>query len=213
MASYCDESDLAAFGLPRGSFPNPARQVARVDLASDSMTLDEHGFSADAPVVFRPDIGSGSSLPAPIVEGSTYYAIPVSDSAFKVAATIGGSALDLTTEGATFLVVGKLDKAAAIRAASAVVDDMLPAHVVPLVEPYPEIIRLTAAELATARLMGSTGLTSQSYTEVLKEARIRVQRWAKGIPVRGENAPARSGLSAAAGRRDSRGWSTYGGIN
>src|SRR6478609_2025292 len=94
---YSTVSDLYAYGVPRGAVPNPARLAASVLASSDAFTLDEHGFATDDPVSFRAE--AGGALPAPLVAGTTYYAIALTASTFKVAAAVAGAALDLTTDG------------------------------------------------------------------------------------------------------------------
>ena len=42
-----------------------------------AVTLDEHAFATNDPLTFRAQ--AGGSLPAPLVEGTTYYAIEVDD--------------------------------------------------------------------------------------------------------------------------------------
>lgn len=207
MSSYCEPADLYAFGLPRGSIPHPGRLAGAVSISANTVELDVHGFAQNDLVSFRAE--AGGALPAPLVVGTDYYVIPVTESTFQVATASGGVAVDLTTAGSRFVVIAPLPVAATIAAISSLIDDMLPGHVVPLTAPYPEIVRLTAAELVSQRL----GL--RGGPEVVDTAFKRLARWAKGIPIRGTNAPTSAGLavSAAAGYSDSRGWNTYGGIS
>jgi hypothetical protein len=175
-----------------------------------------HGFALDDEVVFRPD-GVNASLPAPLVEGTTYYAKPLSQFSFQVAATPGGSEIDLTTDGLYVLVIAPLNVAAAIEWASSIIDDMLPAHVVPMTEPYASIVVVTCAELAAGKLAARAGSSSASLTAVLDTARKRLERWAQGVPIRGVNAPDTHTNTAASATSstvaDPRGWSRFGGIN
>ena len=212
MADYCETSDLYDYGLPRGAIATAARLVSSALASTDQFILNEHGFQTDDPVVFREDDSEGATLPGGIVAGTEYYAIRDSDSAFRVAATVGGSAITLSFDGVRVLVVARLPVAKTITGISALIDDMLPGHLVPLSAPYPEIVRMTCAELVTAKLMARQGIRSESFAEVQKEARIRLQRWASGIPIRGENSPTRASLAATRARNDSRGWSQHGGI-
>lgn len=213
MANYCSVSDLYVFGLPRGGLPNPARMAYAVDATDNTITLDEHGFSDGDELSFRPD-GVDGVLPTPIADGETYYAIRVDDARFSVASTLGGVALDLTTAGARVLVIERIPYDSTIAWASRVVDDHIPAHIVPLVEPYPEVVRMTTAELAATKLMGRQGSVQKSLSDVLTLAQKRIERWARGVPVRGPNAPARAGLSASSASPyvDRAGWRTPGTI-
>lgn len=210
--SYCSAADLYAFGLPRGALPNPGRLVASVSTAASTLAIDGHGFAADDPVSFRAE--AGGSLPAPLVAGTAYFAKPTTDDAFQVAATAGGAAITLTTVGARIVAIAPLPIASAIAWASRLVDDMLPAHLVPLVAPIHELVRMTAAELAVGKLLGRTGSASKSLAEMVDAARKRLERWAKGVPLRGENVPLATNLAASASvpYRDPRGWGRFGGL-
>lgn len=211
MVSYCDESDLYDFGLPRGSLANPARPVV-ADAAADSFTLDVHGFVDNDEISFRAD--PGGSLPAGLVAGTAYFVKRVSESAFQVAAAPDGAAIDLTTAGARVVAYAPINLAAAIQWASRVLDDaMQGSTVVPLTLPVPEIIKMTCAELAAGKLMaGRNG--SRALSEVIDAATKRAAKWAKVRP-QGENAKAPAGLavSATAPYCDRRGWGRFGGIS
>lgn len=211
MVSYCDESDLYDFGLPRGSLSNPARLVA-ADAATDSFTLDVHGFVDDDQVSFRAD--PGGSLPTGLVAGVTYFVKRLSEFAFQVAATAGGAAINLTTAGSRVVAYAPINLAAAIQWASRVLDDaMQGSTVVPLALPVPEIIKMTCAELAAGKLMsGRNG--SRALSEVVDAATKRATRWAKVRP-QGENAKPPAGLAAAATApyNDPTGWRRFGGIS
>lgn len=75
--------------------PTPFTAVAGTDI----ITSDAHGFTAtDESVVFW-DLGSGSVLPTGITEGTRYFVRDISGDTFKIAATAGGAAIDLTTDG------------------------------------------------------------------------------------------------------------------
>lgn len=66
-----------------------------VDTGNDTITWTAHGIADDTPLVFR-----GSSLPSPLVAGTTYYKRPgLSADNFKVSATSGGAAVNITTTG------------------------------------------------------------------------------------------------------------------
>jgi hypothetical protein len=217
MASYCTVADLYAYGLPRGALANPARLVQQADPASDTLSLDQHGFALNDPLTLRAE--GGGSLPAPLVAGVTVYAKPVpnSEALFQVAAAPDGPAINLTTAGSRILVTIKISREAAIVYGSALIDDMLPAHLVPLTAPYSPIVVITCAELANWKLLGSTGGSSKTFSEMIDAAKKRLDRWAKdAVPIRGENAPTISAavpVAAAVGSAsDSRGWNKFGGL-
>lgn len=211
-SEYCTKPDLYDAGLARGTLPNPGRLVASVDTSADLLTLDGHGFRADAELLFRAE--TGGSLPSPLVAGTTYYADAVSDSTFKVRASAGGAAINLTTAGSLIVVSTPVPFTAAIRRASAMVDDMLPAHLVPLTAPYPVVVVAVTADLAIAVLGMLTGGSSSDFvTEKLAAAQKILDRWAKGVPIRGAIVPPAAGLAAVTTVTglDSRGWIPTGG--
>lgn len=212
MSDYCDPADLYSYGLPRGALPNSGRPLRSASASADTFALDAHGFDVDDALRLRAE--AGGSLPLPLEAGVEYFAIPVHDGAFKVSATAGGAAIDLQTNGSNFLVIAALPIAKAIAWASRVIDDMLPSHLVPLALPVAEIVRMTAAELAANKLLLRAGAASKSLTEIADQARKRLERWSKGVPIRGENAPEPAGLatSATATLSDARGWNRFGGL-
>lgn len=69
--------------------------------ASDIATSTAHGFTANQPVVFR-----GLAGGTPLVNGTTYYARDITTDTFKVSATAGGSAINLTTDITVGTVTG-----------------------------------------------------------------------------------------------------------
>lgn len=211
-AVYCAAADLYAFGLPPGSIPNRGRLAAFVDATADTITIGVHGFSAGDSISFRAE--AGGVLPSPLVEGTGYFAVPVTDDAFSVSAIDGGPAIDLITEGARIVVIAPLPIGAAIAWASRVIDDMLPGHMVPLDLPVAEIVRMTCAELAAGKLLARAGSQSVSLSTIVDAANKRLARWALGAPIRGENAPASAQVSqsAAVPYRDARGFNEFAGI-
>lgn len=212
-APYCTESDIFAYALPRGSLTNPARLATSALASSNAVSLDVHGFVLNDALTFRAE--QGGSLPAPLVAGVTYYADPLNDSAFLVLAAPGGSPIDLTTDGDSVLVITPLPFDRACSWASRLLDDMLPAHVVPLVAPYPEIIVMTAAELAGWKMAGRGGTRAAALSDIVDAAQKRITRWAAGVPVRGVNSPvprANLSVSAAGSTSEAAAWRRFGGI-
>lgn len=206
-SAYCTAADLYKAGLPRGALPNPGRLVAAVATGTEIMTLDGHGFADGDELLFRAE--SGGSLPSPLVAGTTYYAVPLTDATFQVAATPGGSPINLTSSGSNIIVSTPLPIAEAIEYASGLVDDFLVGHGVPLSAPYPITVVSATADLAIARLCESTGGASLEFIEAKKASgQKHLERWAKGIPLRGAIVPPSANLavvSSAAGT-DPRGW-------
>jgi hypothetical protein len=211
MSGYCTRADVTAL-LPSGGLPNPAR-VATGNATADTLESEGHGLALDAEVSFRAE-GDDGALPAPLVEGTTYYAIPVSSAHFQVSATQGGSAIPLTTDGVDFVFMADLPFDAWIEAAARDCDSFLPTHVTPVVAPYPAILVTANAELAGVRGLMATAGASISYGERLDAIRVRLTQWAKTIPLRGAaqsvTSPVNLAITSTAGAADPRGWATCG---
>jgi hypothetical protein len=214
MAGYCARGDVYAFGVPRGAIPNEGHLALSADPTANTIALGDHSFVTDDPVRFRAEMGG--ALPAPLVAGVTYYAIATTDDTFQVSATVGGAAIDLTTAGSEILVIAPLPIDQAIAYGARVIDQALVAHGVPLTAPYPELVVMTNAELAAGKLGHFSGGTSKSLADMIVAAQARLDAWAKGVQLRGENtAPEeRTNLatSLTAAVVDSRGWSRYGAL-
>jgi hypothetical protein len=211
MTDYCDPHDLYEFGLPRGAVSNPARRVGVVSVVANTFELEGHGLGVNSLVSFRAD--AGGSLTSPLAAGQQYYAQPVDDDHFSVSETLSGPVVDLLVAGSRVMMITPLPIASSISHASALIDDCLPAHVVPLTAPFPPIVRMVCAELAAGKLGFFAGGVSKSLSDMLAGAQKLLDKWAKGVPIRGMNAPKAARLSAVAGSTggDARGWSRYGG--
>lgn len=211
---YCDKADLYAYGVPRGSIPNPGHLVSSVDVATNTFTVAEHGLADGDVFTLRPE--GGGTMAAPLVAGVQYFARDTTDNTWSAAATAGGAAIDLTTTGARMVLVVPLNKAAAITWASSMLDQFLPAHAVPLPgAPIPPILRSTCAELAAGKLTRLMGRNSKTITTMVDDAGKLVARWGKGVPIRGVDAPGTHtnlARAATAPFRDPSGWNQNGGI-
>lgn len=228
---YCQPSDLYAFGLPRGAIPNEGRLLAAVSVSADTLTLDVHGLAENQAFSLR--VEAGGTMPGGLAPDTTYYAHPLDESRFQARATPSGSIVDITSSGDAerVLVIVPLDVPSWIRFASRLIDEMVPAHAVPLVKvdaagkredeagydsstgEYPEIITITCAELASGKGLGFGGNSSRTLAKAIDDARKRLDKWAAGVPVRGApgQTPTNLATSAAVPYRDPRGWNQYGG--
>lgn len=213
---YCSPSDLYAFGVPRGATPNPGRCLASA--IDDTCTLDVHGFETGDAILFRP-AGDGI-MPAGLSAGVTYYAESVSEHTFRVRATAGGSAISFTDAADPIVVIAPLNRDAAIAWSDRMLDDMVPGQLTPFDDPaiypagVPEIVRMTSAELAAGKLLAVTGAASRSLADTVDTAVKRLERWAKGLPVRNTPVESRANLAtvAVAACTDPRGWRRFGGL-
>lgn len=218
---YCSPSDLHSFGVPRGATPNPGRVLASA--ADDVCTLDQHGFETGDAVLFTP-AGDGA-MPGGLSAGVTYYAQRETEHTFRVRATAEGAAIAFDDAEDPLMVVAPVDRDSFIAWADRMIDDMVPGQAVPFDDTdlypdgVPEIVRMTSAELAAGKWLATTGAASRSLAEIVDLAMKRLERWSKGLPIRGTPDASRQALSAAAPAPsatapcyDPRGWRTYGGL-
>jgi hypothetical protein len=209
VVALCSPSDLYVH-VPRSSVPRNALLVASVSTSANTLELDGHGFATGDEVSFRAE--AEGALPAPLVEGTVYYAIDVNEYTFQVAATAGGSAIDLTTTGSTVLVIPPDPVPGAIAWAEAIVLDSLPAAVLPLTEPYPPVLVTTCAELAAWKLVGAVGGVTLPLAEVLVGVQKRLDHWASGAVIRGVGAPLPASAAASSRALGAQGRARFGGI-
>jgi len=210
---YCAQSDVYRF-VPPGMLSVPARMIATGDAAANTLTLQGHGMVDDSPFTLR--IEAGGSMPSPLVAGTTYYAIVVDADTFQVAASAGGSAINLTTIGLYVLFVQQIPWAGLITECSAVVDQTVIGHVVPLVNDdgtIPEPIRSYTAVLLAMRAMAFCGRDAQSLQTQLEFWSKRADKWAVGVPLRGTKVPTSANLAITktSSQVDPRGWEARGG--
>ncbi len=208
---YCTRGDLYRFGLPRGVLGASGRLVDSSVASTDVVTLDGHGFETDDQIAFR--AAEGGTLSSPLAAGTTYYAIHVSDSTFKVAATAGGAAINLTTAGTSMIVAVALPFDDVIEFYSRWVDGFAPAHVVPFTAgSVPIMVKAIVAELAAKKLMQLAGHASDAVNAAELVAKAQLERWSKGVPMRDAAAtgPANKAVvtSIAVVGLDPRGWSS-----
>ncbi len=76
--------------------------ITNVDASTNVITTGTHGLSNADPIRFT---SVGGSIPAGLAAGTIYYARDVTATTFKVAATPGGSAIDITGTGSGTLYV------------------------------------------------------------------------------------------------------------
>ncbi len=82
--------------------------VAAADATNDRIYADSHGLAEDATVAIVPADGS-STMPGGLTAGTVYYAVNVTTDSFQVAASAGGSVIDITT--AAEVIITDIDPA------------------------------------------------------------------------------------------------------
>ncbi len=72
----------------------------------DTITATGHDYILNTPV--QVDVSGGGTLPAPLVAGTTYYVRDAATNTFKLSATIGGAAINITTVGTGLFTITDL---------------------------------------------------------------------------------------------------------
>ena len=73
---------------------------------TDIITATAHNFILNTPV--QVSVSGGGALPAPLVAGTTYYVRESATNVFKLAATVDGAAIDITSVGTGTFVITDL---------------------------------------------------------------------------------------------------------
>lgn len=210
MTSYATERDLYTFGLRRGVVVNDGRECATVSATTDLLELNGHQLETGDRVQVR--AVAGGTLASPLSATAVYYVIRESDSTFKLSATDGGPAIDLTSDGSTMIVTAELPVDDLLEAYSRFVDDFIP-HGVDMDAPYPVTIVRIVSELAAAKLLSLTGQSSVSISEAEIGAKAQLERWVAGLPIRDARVSGstnRAVVSTLASTSDPRGWTPNG---
>lgn len=206
MTAYATARDLYTYGLRRGVVSNEGRFVATSLASTNVLTLDQHLFETGDAVTLRAT--EGGTLSSPLVAGTVYYVVRLSDATFSLSATVSGSAIDLTTDGTDMVVKADLPIDKLLEAYSRFVDDFIP-HEVPMTTPPITIVRVVC-ELTAAKLLSLTGQSSVSMTEAELGAKAQLERWAKGLPIKDVTSTASTNLAvtirSSLPASDPRGW-------
>lgn len=95
---------LWAGGVFKGYSPNGGSpKEFQADPATDVVSVPGHGYVNTDTIVFY-----GGTVPAGLTEGTIYFVRDATTDTFKVAASSGGAAIDLTGAGAADCVVSKI---------------------------------------------------------------------------------------------------------
>jgi hypothetical protein len=84
-----------------GSVDSGVSQSFTADSGTDFLTATAHGYVNGCSVI----VGSFGTLPAPLTPGTNYYVVNRTANTFQVAATRGGSPINLTTNGSGAMLV------------------------------------------------------------------------------------------------------------
>ena len=206
---YCSRADVTA-RLPPGAVVSPAGMLASCLASTDALTYDGHGLETDDEVTVRAaDVGG--TLSAPLAAGTVYYAIRLTNAAFKLAATAGGAAINITSNGVEMTVIREPKFNDVIEFCSRLADTSLPAHLVPLTAPIHPLVRGVVADMSAKRILNANGQNSEAVKAVDLEAKAILERFAAGLPLRGAavTGPANLAITATAvssASSDPRGW-------
>ncbi len=181
--------------------------MSTVVAATDILSLDEHCLETDDEVTFRTENGTP---PSPLVEGTTYYAIPLTDGTFKVSLTAGGSAVNLTTAGSNVLLCQETPFADFIETASSMVEERLTGHAVPITGTVPVSVEQCTAVFACELALEWCGQPTVGIQSKKSFAIEQLNKWARGVSIRGTNSPPKANLASVvlSSSNDPRGWGT-----
>jgi hypothetical protein len=92
-------------GTFRGMFPlgSTGYKEIQVDVSTDVISSEGHGFSDTNQIVFL-----NGTAPGGLTEGTIYFVRDATTDTFKVAATSGGTAINLTSDGDAAVVVSRI---------------------------------------------------------------------------------------------------------
>lgn len=198
-----------------GALTSPSALAVSSTSSSDAIVYDGHGLETGDLVTVRASDATGSILPAPLVVDTTYYAIRVSNSKFRLAMSAGdasaGTAIDLTSSGVNVVFIREPDFDKEIEAVSRWADDFLPGHLVPLTTPLGDDLahlRAAVADVVAANMLNADGKSSDVVAARKADAKAVFERHATGRPLRGESVTASANLAivATTASTDSRGW-------
>ncbi len=179
---YCSRADVNR-ELPLGSITSPSGLVASSVASTNAITYDGHGLETNDQVTVR--AAEGGTLSAPLAEGTVYFARRITNATFELALVADGSAIDLTTSGVEMIVIREPNYDATIEFYSRHADAFLPAHVVPLQAPIHPTVKGIVARLTAKALLNSDGKSSDAVNAAELAANAQLERFAKGIPLRG----------------------------
>jgi len=192
---YCSRGDVTA-RLPPGTVVSPAGMLASCLASTDVLTYDGHGLETDDEVTVR--AASAGTLSAPLVAGTVYYAIRLTNSTFKLAASAGGAALNITSDGVEMIVTREPKFDDVIEFCSRWADTFLPAHAVPLTAPIHPLVRGVVADVSAKRVLNANGQDSAAVTAAELAGKAILERFAAGMPLRGGTAQVPSNLAITA---------------
>lgn len=171
---------------------NSARRVAAVNTTTNRLTAPGHALFAGDVLRFElngAQFGDTAAMPSPLTEGTPYYALPAGSDVFAVAASAGGSAIDITTAGLGLLSF-VVDMAATIQAAlirnGSRIDTCLKnrgVDIAAMIGAFPDLaemeIRLTAWPTLLCRgyTAGRTSNPDQDYMAIWNSA----EEWLKDL--------------------------------
>jgi hypothetical protein len=182
--------------LPPGAITSPTGILASCLASSDVLTYDGHGLETNDEVTVR--AASAGTLSAPLAAGTVYYAIRLTNSTFKLAASAGGAALNITSDGVEMVVTREPKFDDVIEFVSRWAETFLPAHVVPLTAPIHPLVRGVVADVSAKRILNANGQDSAAVTAAELAGKAILERFAAGMPLRGGTAQVPSNLAITA---------------
>lgn len=212
MTAYCAQSDVYRFAAP-GLLSVPARLVTAVSTSTYLFTLQGHGLATDDTISFRAE--SGGTLPGLVSAGTLYYAIYVSPDTFQISASAGGVAIHVSSAGSNVMAIPQIPWTRFIDECSAMTEQTVVAHELPLLNPdltISEPVRAFTAAQVAMRALAFCGRETDAVQGQLEYWGKLADKWSKGVPLRGVQRPtsANVAISYSGANVDPRGWTRSG---
>jgi hypothetical protein len=183
MTAALTVAEFYSLGVRAEALVSRARPVESVLVDGSALVIPRHGAALGTPGRLRA-IGADSALPEPLVDGTTYYAIPVSGDALQVSATDGGAAVTLLDQGSGRLewvedIEPKIEEA--LEHWTGVWDEAKRSHGGPWTT-YPRVAKQVIAILAADQLLRTHGRMSpesqpsEQYLDQVRWARRELER-------------------------------------
>ncbi len=198
---YCSRGDVTA-RLPPGAVVSPAGMLASCLASTDVLTYDGHGLETGDEVTVR--AADAGTLAAPLAAGTIYYAIRLNNASFKLSATSGGAAINITSNGVEMMVTREPEFDEVIEFVSRWADGFFPAHGVPLVAPIHPLVRGVVADVAAKRILNANAQDSAVVNAAELAGKAILERFAPGVPLRGGTTQTNTNLAITS--RAAAGW-------
>lgn len=185
--AYCTPDEVFALGLPAAAFVTRARPVQPSDVngANGRIRIKGHGLSNSDVVTI--EVTAGGALPTGVSAFTPYTPAVVS---FDLFTLVGFSSFASVGSGWGVAVDPLRRITLLAEDVAAQIDEVLTAHGVPLVAPYPPVVVGVAARMTARAAVNSLQVENAAYRVAIDRLfaqeefdRLMLANWLKGKPV------------------------------